>query len=227
MRVNKKNILLFLILLFFILSVGSAFYIYNSPNAILFLLEGCDKPSKQYSVFSNRLYKISNKKKLGDKLLYQLQQNKNNQVHDLYINILGIIGDEKAFDYLLNEALEQKADTPLSSKMYYIVLSMGMIGDKRFSPTLEKMLVAPDYNSFGVSKYDVARALYLITGKRYEYIGQSGKKTKITLTEELVKAREITRRPKDYNRSYNDMLLLANLDLPSEDGTRVINVRKA
>lgn len=218
MNIFKRKVFLLIIFIFFLSSFLGISYILNDTNKMLYLLENIDKPSTLHSILSNRLYYLSDKVNLGDIILGSLDKAKKH-LTDVEIHVLGIIGEEKAFDYLLNECEGQSLDSELSSKMYYVVLSMGMIGDKRFTSILEKMLQSPGYASYGVSKFSIARALYLITGYRFVYVGESGEKIKLYLTEELANARKIVKASMEQNRTYHDMLTLAKLDLPVKWGT--------
>ncbi len=73
-----------------------------------------------------------------------------------------------------------------------IITSLGIIGDERAVPVLKKYLQNPPKNSAVFFTTNVAHALYLITGKSYEYKNEDGKRRLYVpppITEERVRKR--------------------------------------
>ena len=95
-----------------------------------------------------------------------------------------------------------------------IIDAMGQIGNEDFVPFLEALIRNYDKLKVETTKYSIARSLYLITGKKYQYVNKSGVKTEIQVTNELIEARNVIIQSKERHRSLQEMLVVEKLYRP-------------
>jgi hypothetical protein len=78
--------------------------------------------------------------------------------------------------------------------------------------------VMTNYDKHGivVPRYLIARALYLSTGRNYEYFNESREKKQVYLTDELRDARNTIVASKGRFRTFPEMMVLDNLNRPKE-----------
>lgn len=147
-------------------------------------------------------------KKPWPKLLANIKTGENGHLQNIYIHTLGIIGEKNATTYLIMQYsnLQDRADK--KSTLYSIIDSLGLIGNEEAIPVLERLLENYDKYKIQVTKYSIVRALYLLTGKQYNYNDSSSEKKSITLTKKLENARKVIESTKDRKRTFNEMLIL-------------------
>ena len=115
--------------------------------------------------------------------------------------------------YLL-ETFEEYQDKR-SSIIWSVVDSMGLVANEEYEFLFVKLL--DDYDDFRipVSKYSIARALYLSTGNRYTYEDENKEMAHIvTLTEEIAKARRVIETTRKRKRTYEEMMILDRVYRP-------------
>jgi len=164
----------------------------------------------------DRVYKICEKEDCAPEILRDIKKGANDHALSQYIHTLGIIGEKDAVNYLLMlySKCQNKADR--KSILYSIINSLGVIGDKAAVPILDRLLTDYENYQVQVTKYSVARALYLITGQRYTYIDSSGKETKLYLTDELINAQKLIEDSRSRLRTFEEMLILDKIYRPPD-----------
>jgi hypothetical protein len=131
---------------------------------------------------------------------------------------LGIIGEYYSAVYLIKAYSEYQNKDQSAVTVWYIINSMGLIGNHDAVKLLETLLKNYDKHGMQVSRYSLARSLYFLTGKRYDYINSSGEITKIHLTKELKNARKVIEESAGRKRTYDEMIILDKLYRPPEKG---------
>jgi len=200
--------LAFGLVIFYILSVNTSF--------LLSMASSLDKPSKSYYWLMERVYKICEKEDCAPEILRDIKKGANDHALSQYIHTLGIIGEKDAVNYLLMlySKCQNKADR--KSILYSIINSLGVIGDKAAVPILDRLLTDYENYQVQVTKYSVARALYLITDQRYTYMDSSGKATKLYLTDELINAQKLIEDSRGRHRTFEEMLILDKIYRPPD-----------
>ena len=145
-----------------------------------------------------------------------LEQNKNNHLHNLYIQVLGISGESSSAGVLIKVYSRCQNDVNRLSTVNRIIEAMGLIANDDLVVFLEILL--RDYEKLRVqaTKYSIARSLYLLTEQKYSYINDAGRNTKLQVTEELIEARNVILNSKGRKRTLQEMLLLDKLYRPPD-----------
>ena len=68
----------------------------DSPDIMCMVAEGFDEPSTLYYASIERIYKISEKKNVGEKFIEHLIEGENQHLQNCYIRVLGVIGEKDA-----------------------------------------------------------------------------------------------------------------------------------
>ena len=190
--------------------IGLTAWAGNNINLIIRVADGFDNNSKTYYRLVERVYAIISNNADNSRIVFgSLEKVKNNSNVDLRVQILGVAGYANAASTMLEIYSDYHDDPNRLSTLFYIINSLGIIDNREVVPILEAFLEKHDENHAQVSKSAIARSLYLATGNLYKYIGNSGKMTSITLTDELKHAREIIVNSKGRLRAFEEM---ANLD---------------
>ena len=127
MKKNRKKILIFTISLLFI-GLVLAFYILNNVNALFIITEGLDRPSRAYYILIERIYSLSARKKVGDKIWRYVENNKNTHLQNLYIQVLGITGADIPIGSLIEIYSQCQHDMNRRSTVSKIIDTMGLLG---------------------------------------------------------------------------------------------------
>ena len=186
---------------------------WRSENTWLLIADGQTTDSKMFLYSLQRIIEISDKN-YPQNIIDDLNDDKNKHLHNLYIQILGLIGNKKATVAVLNKYIDHQNDNNSRSTAIYSIDSLGMIGDEQAAPILERLFINYDAHTPLVDKYSIARALYLITGKLYSYKDDSGEDSPIPLTKELKKARGIIENSGDRPRTVEEIKFFAKLYRP-------------
>lgn len=211
-KIKKRSLILIVVI--FSIGILVKIAILDNVELLFAVAVGLDKPSKLYYFTTERIYNISEKAKLSDKILKDLEANKNKHLDDLYIHTLGIIGEYHSATYLLKTYVKYQDDKNNAIILAGIIDSMGMIGNEDLVPLLERLLSNYDNHRMQVTRYAIARALYLITGKPYSYIDSSGEKTNFNITTELKEAWAAVNLSRGRKRTFSEMLTLDKLYRP-------------
>jgi hypothetical protein len=183
---------------------------------LLSIASSLDKPSKSYYWLMERVYKICEKENCGTEILKDIEKGKNDHILNQYIHLLGIIGEKDAVNNLLMLYSEYQNNTERKSVLYSIIDGLGALGNKAAVPILDRLLT--DYENYHVqvTKYSIARALYLITGKQYTYVDTSGRETKLQLSNELINAQKMIEDSRNRQRTYQEMLIIDKIYRPPD-----------
>lgn len=211
-KIKKKWLLLATV----VIIIAGKFAVLDNTNVLFSLAAGLDEPSTLYYLVTERIYRLSERKDLAKKLLKYLEEDKNPHLHDHYIKTLAIIGEDSAAAtaYLLKTYVKYQDNAEHLGIVYDVIDSMGFIGNRMTVSVLERLLSNYDRHRIVVPRYVIARALYLTTGKAYAYIDDKGKETKLYLTDELQKARMVIVASKGRHRTFEEMIVLDNLNRP-------------
>jgi hypothetical protein len=214
MKKTNKKIIAFVLITLSIFTIGLKVFIFDNLNALFLIAEGFDQPSTWFYVVQKRIYKIAERKDIGNDILKYLNNDKNRHLHNLYIKTLGIIGEYYSAAYLIKAYAKYQNNERYAVTIGYIIASMGMLGNDNVVQLLETLLKNYDKHKMQVTRYSLARSLYLLTGKRYDYVNSSGENTKIHLTNELKTARKVIEKSKRHRRTYDEMIVLDKLYRP-------------
>ena len=169
---------------------------------------GLDKPSKFYNIIIERIYSLSESQNFNEEIRNHLEQNKNDHLYNLYIHVLGIIGDRSSAGIFIKLYSRYQHDINHHSTVNRIIDAMGLIDNNDLVPFLETLLRDYDQLRVQATKYSIARSLYLLTGKKSSYVQVTG---------ELSEARNVIFNSKGRKRTLQEMLLLDKLYRPPEE----------
>lgn len=206
---KRKYIILVVVALFFIGSIKVI--VFDNWKVMFVFLSFMDNPSKGYVFFQKRIYKIAAKTNLGNKILKELYEKESPNLRNIYIKTLGVIGERSASGYLIKCYSKYQNDEKHKDTVWYLIMSAGMIGNNDLVPLLETLLNNYHKHRITVTRYAIARSLYLITGRRYNYKDDYGEERKIILTNDLIMARKVIESSIGRKRTYNEMLILDRL----------------
>lgn len=204
----------FLILIIAVL-LGVAIFkmaIFDNVDFLFILAGGSNQPSSLFNFAIERIYKLSEKKDIGKKLIKELKEHGDFfSLQDLYVRTLGVIGEEDAFPCLM-EIYIRNQDKKVAV-LDTVILSLGLLGKEDAVPILERILNRED-GWFALLNFPIAQSLYLLTGKKYTFINSRGESQELFVTPELLQAREVIVATKGKKRKYKDMLILDKLFRP-------------
>jgi len=211
----KNRAILYAILSVFILLVIVKVFVLDNPDVLCIIAEGFDDPSASYYFVIEKIYKLSTSKEIGEKFLRYLKDNKNGNLHGLYIRILGVIGDNKAIPILKKYYIKHQHSRTKKLELYYTVKSMGLIGDKETIFFLKNLLQTTVESNAQVDASTISVALYLITGDdNYQFVNSVGKTQRLHLTKGLIEARKAIISSKGRKRTTQEMIALDNIFRP-------------
>jgi len=207
-----------MIVIFFIVLAGFVkIGILDNPELLCVLAEGLDEPSSSFYLILNRVYALAEKDNFTKELVQHLSAGKNANLHDIYIRVLGVVGEETALHELFRIYQRHQNDEASKAVVYYTVTSIGMIGSEEMVPFLETLLEKRKELKIQVNELAIANALYLSTGiekaKAAEFF--NGKKHK--LSQAQIAARRVIASSKGRKRSYDEMLVLDKLYRPPSE----------
>ncbi len=212
----KRNTIVLLVCLLILAGVVFHFSVLENEKALFLIAEGLDKPSNSYNIVIKKIYSLSEKKSLSEKIKEYLEQNKNEHLHNLYIHVLGITGERSSAGVLIKEYSRYQHDINHRSTVDQIIDTMGLIANDDLVPFIETLLRDYDKLRVQATKYSIARSLYLSTGEKYSYIDAAGRNTELQVTEELIEARKVILSSKGRKRTLQEMVLLDKLYRPPE-----------
>ena len=214
-KIRKRYILL--ILLACIIFVFK-FAIIDNTFVLFSIAKGLDEPSTLFYSVTERIYKLSVKKDISEKIIKKIEDDKNSHLHDLFIKALGVIGEDqpRAINCIIKTYIKYQDDPNRQGILLYVIDSMGFIGNQNTVSILERLLINYDKHSIVVPRYSIARALYLSTGRNYEYFNESREKKQFYLTDGLRDARNAIVASKGRYRTFPEMMVLDNLNRPDE-----------
>jgi hypothetical protein len=207
----STRIILIILAIAIVLLVLLKSAVLDNPDILCMIAEGFDEPSTLYYASIERIYRISEKKKVGEKLIKRLNDGENQHLQNCYIRVLGVIGEDDAIPYLMDAYVKYQHNKNFKSTIYDIVNSLGLIGKKDAVPLLETLLKKYDEHHVQVPSGLIAHSLYLITGSSYSFVNSSGEKEKLYLSKERIEARRIIATSKGRKRSFEEMVALDKL----------------
>lgn len=215
LRQSKKAwmIVTFVIILAGFVKIGFL----DNPELLCVVAEGFDEPSFCFYLTLNRIYALAEKDNFSKKLIQHLSTGNNANLHDIYIRVLGVIGEETALHELFRTYQRHQSDAAHKAIVYYTVTSIGMIGSEEMVPFLETLLEKPKELKIQVDELTIANALYLTTGIEETRVAEffNGKKHK--LSPEQIAARRVIASSKGRKRSYDEMLVLDKIYRPATE----------
>jgi hypothetical protein len=210
----KTTVTIIVILVMFILLCQ---YVLNNVQFLIMITAGTNRPSVVHYWERERIYKLSEEHNISSIILYAFKSGKDEyHLKGIYIILLGQLGDKNASGYLIKDFVDCNGKSNCRSSEYYIRDSLGQIGNEMAVPFLERILETYDDYDPRIPKWSVARALYLITGKSYEYGSPTNKRAHLVMTDELMTARQIILSSKDRKRTFDEMITLDKLTRPTK-----------
>lgn len=202
----KKKILIgvIVVLIFTFIKIS----LFNNVDFLCFLSQATNTNTSSLYYFTiESIYKIAEKKDIAEKLIKYIEENKNQNLHGLYIRVLGVIGGgDQTVNCLMKTYIKHQHNKEKKSIIYSVISSLGLLGDDKVIPFLELLL---NKNYWPVYNGTIAASLYLLTGKQYEFIWcWDGSRQKLQLTDKLIHAREVILATKGKKRTFEDMLAL-------------------
>ena len=203
-KVNKKVLIAIIAILgfAFVFKIG----VFDNVHLLFLIAEGQDDPSAAYYFIIERIYKIAEKRDIGKGLIQNINTGKNGSLHYQYIRVLGVIGENDAIPCLMKIYIDyQDIDSGAGRTMRSSVInSLGLIGDGNVVPFLEKTLNKyPDETL----NFEIAHALYLLTGERYD-VNWQGNKQEFVATKRTMYARKVILDTGWRKRKLEDMIIL-------------------
>lgn len=214
----KKNIrrnvwgICFIILMGFICN----FFIFGNVKMMFTIAEGLDESSYFYKITMKQIYKQSSKKKVRESITDDLELNENIHLHNMYIKVLGINGEEAFTGILIKKYAQYQHNKNYRSTVNRIVDAIGLTNNYDMVPFLETLLNDYEKLNVQVTKYSILRSLYLLTGNQYSYRDDSGRQAKFQISEEIRTARELIEISRNRKRTIEEMLYLDKLYGPPE-----------
>lgn len=196
--------------------IGVKIFIYDNPKALYVIAEGLDDPSSMYYHVVERIYMLSANDSEMNRIIEELESGKNEYLHDLYVRTLGIVGETSDLaNYVLVKIYTKCQDNDNKKVIVYTVIdSMGFVGNESTISILERLIENYENHNMVVAKFPIVRSLYLSTGD----VNRVKEKSSLDfiVTEELKMAREVIARSKGRYRTFNEMLILTNLNRPAK-----------
>ena len=215
LKINRKKLLIIFIVIV-IAAFGIKKFIYDNPRALFKVAAGLDEPSSTYYFVMERIYVLCANENQIKSIINDLETDRNNYLHKLYIRTLGIVGeDSNLANYILVEIYSKyQNDKNRRGIIYEAIDSMGFIGNLSAVLVLQRLFENYDNHRMVIEKYPILRSLYLATGKIYK--DQKENSLNLIVTEELENARGIIVRSKGRLRTFAEMMVLANLNRPDK-----------
>lgn len=203
---NRKLLIAIITTLCFVLLLIKVLFL-NNVNLLFLIAEGQNKPSNLYHFFLYRIYRIAEKKDIGEELIQNINTGKNEFLFCQYIRVLGVIGEIDAIPYLIKiyTYYQGKNSGVAKSMKDFVIRSLGRIGDEQVVPFLEAIL--NKQQTYWLNSV-IASSLYLLTGERYEFDYSQGESYKFVATKDLMQARQVILNSKGKKRTYEDMIVL-------------------
>ena len=212
MSISRKKVI-FGVPTFF---VGLIFFISINNVGFLCLIAGSsDVPSKMhYCAIERILILYDEDEDVGEQIFETLKSNESKEIIDVYIKILGLIGEKEAMGYLNKIFIEALNNNDPRGLTYPIVNSFGMMGNDDIVSFLKYLL--ENYSKYNIkaTKHSIARSLFLLTGKKYKFVKANDSYGYFEPTSEVVNARDIIISSDDRRRTFEEMVALDKLFRP-------------
>lgn len=149
-------------------------------------------------------------------MLQNIENDDNNPLQHIYIRALGVIGDRKALYPVIKIYIRHQKDK-WSVISHVSLKSLGLFGDKDAIPILEKILENNHQPNWAAT---VASSLYLLTGKKYNYVDSLGNKQEFISIPEIDRAREVILASRGRKRTLPEMVILDKTFRPPQEDRR-------
>lgn len=207
---NTKKNLIFIIVFIVLFLVVISFLLVRNEAFLMGVLQNKNNSKLNYYAVE-RLLKVASKDSLVDSILADLNEGVHQERTSSYLTLLGIIGDRRALPTVI--ALYTKCQNQLENMhcktiQNYSVMSMGLIGDEEYKFFLDVILKNYDNHKTHVDRQDFAIALYLMSGKEYEYRNDDGVTRELKIWERLETARSIIVKSNQRDRTVEEMVSL-------------------
>lgn len=215
---EHKKKLSIIILLFLFAPALSGLYLWNNIDSLFSLSLAFDEPSRPFYLILNRIYCIISEDSKYKQFLGKLYYNSDNEFDNLYLRVIGVSGYKRSLDRLKSIFLSSHNKSEYRSTLYYVIVSIGLIGDIDAVPFLEKLLIHFDENEYVIQESNIVTALYLITGDvTYRFKNSFGEEQSLLLTDRLRNARRIIVSSKNRKRTHREMIILDHIFRPPDD----------
>lgn len=208
---NKILYRLVIIGILFVALMGflAKIFVLDNFKMLCQLAEGFGEPSAPYYLFLERVYKISERNDIGKEIVESLSNDEDRYLRDCYIRVLGVTGEHGSLQLLesISNSEIKERNFPI---IFYSIMSIGLLGDNRAVPFLEKFLEknVSDLQSHFLD-FTAVNALYLLTGSdNYYFINSSGERQRLIITKRLSEARKVITEAKGRKRTYEEMIVL-------------------
>lgn len=215
MKKQHRNILIYSIILLGVI-FGAKKLTFDNENFLVSMAQGFDIPSKPYYFLTTRIFRLAETKNIEKTFEEHLKANTKPHLHDSYIYLLGIIGQNQSSEPIMKKYIEYQNEPNHRYTIHQVINHMGNSGNTFYSGVLEVLLKNYKNHNPLASQYEIARALYLVTGNSQEYIDEKNKKHKLAITEELETARNAIATSKGRRRTLEEMLLIDNVTRPPD-----------
>jgi hypothetical protein len=213
MLISRKKVIIFSVPIFF---VAVIFIISINSVGFLCLIAGSsDVPSKMhYWAIERVLILYDEGADVGEQILEALKSNESNEIIDVYIKIVGLIGEKEALGYLNKIFVEALNKNDPRGLTYPLVNTFGLMGNDEIVSFLQYILENYRKYNINATKYSIVRSLFLLTGRKYEYVKASGSYGYFEPTSEFVYARHIIISSYGRRRTFEEMVVLDKLFRP-------------
>lgn len=193
---------------FLVLCILIKLFLFDNFNFLVTISEGLDKPSPQYNFFVNRIYNLTQSKKIDKIIIDSLSSGKQKNLHLRFYRFLGVIGGDQAYP-TLKKQYEIKNDSKQENNInnFYIISSIGLTGDPDSVNFLENLL----QKEKAIPGALVAQSLFLVTGKKYNFLNQGGDIEEFFADQDLLKMREVISNSSGRKRNPDELRLLDKL----------------
>ncbi len=213
---TKKVVISTAIILFLGLVITLKVCILDNVHSLCIIAEGAgSNTSSLYYLAIERIYKLAERKEVGEALVVELDGGRNVYSYGLYRRLLGVIGEDAALTPLLIFYADNQDNEQSAHQLHITIISLGLLGNEDAVPILEAILTGSKERPH-VEGVTVARSLYLLTGKSYEFTYR-GNKQDLYVNDELREARKVILAAKRRKRNFEEMITLDMLFRPSSE----------
>jgi len=199
----KKILIIFAIVLTLIFLIKAVFW--NNIDFLCVMAGASGKPSAFHNFFMDRIYKIAERRDISKILIDNLRKDNKEALHGLFLRILGVIGEKNALNDFMSIYFKHQ-DENKSLVLYYVLNSIGLLGEEKAVIFLENIINRK--GQWDLLNYSIAESLYLLTGKKYDFINPKGDMQDFYPTDEVLRARDVILATKDRKRSFQEMIIL-------------------
>ena len=197
-----------------IVSVGVAIVSsYNSMNLLIGLAEGQNKPSKIYYLMMERVYELANDDDVIRDIENDFLGDEKTNLDAIYANLIGLVGSPTSGTTLIRKYIQYQNSNAEAYLVYNVITGMGFSGDKTCISVLERLLDEHKH-SLSVSRFSIARSLFLLTGKSYSYIDKGGDVVLFSPYRYLTEARSVILSSENRKRTIEEIVQIESLFRP-------------